>query len=190
MSLIKNLFMALFLSTDVVKHNPKKTVTGVVAAAGIAAAAMNPTVLDWNKHFEGFEPKVYIDAVGVPTIGYGHTRRAGTENFSNNAVWTEKYATRVLDKDMQKFAASVRRYITVPLTNCQLSVLTMFTYNVGPGNLKKSTLRRKLNAGNYDAVPSELAKWDFAGGKKLRGLTRRRMVEGKLWSTNCTYKVK
>jgi len=75
----------------------------------------------------------------------------------------------------------VERYIAVPLTDNQYVALVSFTFNLGAGSLKTSTLRRRLNTGDYDAIPSELARWVKAGGKALAGLVRRRVAEGELF---------
>ncbi len=75
----------------------------------------------------------------------------------------------------------------MPLSDCQYAALVSFVFNAGAGALRSSTLRRRLNAGDYDCVPSELAKWvkatDPNTGRKvsLAGLVRRRAAEGELW---------
>jgi lysozyme len=154
---------------------------------------MNPTVLDAIKGFEGGckggKCVSYIDAVGEPTIGYGHTNMAGTLAFNLGEVWTEDFATTMLDKDLKTYWDAVDRAVKVPLTQCQMSVLTSWTYNVGPGNMRSSTLIKRVNAGKLDAVPAQLMRWNKGRvrGKLtvLRGLSRRRAAEGVLWSTNC-----
>lgn len=156
---------------------------GVAVAVG--GTMMHPEGLDLVKHFEGFRGAAYEDMVGVPTIGYGHTNRAGTVRFNMGDTWTQEYATEVLDEDLKKYWDAIDAQVTVPLNQCQHSVLTSWAYNVGPGATGRSTLVRKLNAGQYDAVPAQLMRWDMAGGKKVRGLTRRRAAEAELWTTNC-----
>jgi GH24 family phage-related lysozyme (muramidase) len=64
----------------------------------------------------------------------------------------------------------------------QLDALTSWTYNLGVGNLSSSTLLKKLNTGDYESVPSEMVRWNKAGGKVLAGLTRRREAEAELWA--------
>lgn len=159
------------------------------AVGAIAATTVHTNVLESIKNFEGGcsggECVSYVDPVGVPTIGYGHTNRAGTVKFELGDVWTEEYATTVLDQDLQKFWDAVDAAVTVPLNQCQHSVLTSWTYNVGPTAMSNSTLVRLLNQGHYDQVPAQLARWNKAGGRTLRGLTKRRALEGELWNTNC-----
>ena len=64
----------------------------------------------------------------------------------------------------------------------ELDALTSWTYNLGVGNLKSSTLLKKLNAGNKDEVPAEIVRWNKANGKVLAGLTKRREAEAELWA--------
>jgi lysozyme len=143
------------------------------------------------KQFEGFEPKWYPDPAHgwkLPTIGYGHTDSAGEPKYatSKNIVLTEEQATEILRKDMQKYADAVSKAVKAPLTDNQFDALVSWCYNVGPGAVAKSTLVRKLNAGDYASVPSELAKWNKAGGKTLKGLTRRRAAEAALFTSKST----
>ena len=75
----------------------------------------------------------------------------------------------------------MERNVSVVLSDNQFSALVSFTFNLGGGNLQNSTLLVKLNTGNYDAVPSELARWVKAGGKTLSGLVKRRAAESVLF---------
>ena len=90
---------------------------------------------------------------------------------------------QLLTADAGKAAAAVKRLIAVPLKQHQQDALISFTFNCGEEALRTSTLRRRLNSGEYGAVPSELARWVFSGGKKLPGLVRRRAAEGALFSS-------
>jgi len=76
---------------------------------------------------------------------------------------------------------AVRRLIAVPLTDGQFSALVSFTYNLGSGNLQRSTLRMKANRGDMRGAGDEFPKWRRAGGRILRGLVRRRAAERTLW---------
>lgn len=133
------------------------------------------------KQFEGLRLKSYTDAAGVLTIGYGHTSAAGNPIVTRGLTITEAQAEKILATDLGQFEAAVERLVKVPLTDNQFSALVSFTYNVGVTSLTKSTLLKKLNKGDYEAVPSEMAKWVKAGGKRLQGLANRRMAEGNLW---------
>ncbi len=71
--------------------------------------------------------------------------------------------------------------MTVPLTQNQFDALTSFTYNTGEGAFSRSTLLKQLNAGNYNAVPGEMGKWVYGGGRRLQGLVNRRAAEAATW---------
>jgi hypothetical protein len=88
---------------------------------------------------------------------------------------------KILASDLVKFEDGVDNLVKVPLKQNQFDALVSFAFNVGLGALGKSTLLKKLNAGQYDAVPAELMKWTKAGGKELPGLVRRRRAEAALW---------
>lgn len=147
------------------------------------ARRINAAGLRLIKSFEGFEPKWYRDPVGIWTIGFGHTDAAGAPKHatSKGLVLSDEAATEILANDLGQYAAAVERAVRVPLNDNQFAALVSFTYNVGAGAFAKSTLVKKLNAGNYGAVRSELAKWNKAGGKVLKGLTRRRAAEADLF---------
>lgn len=147
------------------------------------ARRINAAGLRLIKSFEGFEPKWYRDPVGIWTIGFGHTDAAGAPKHSTSKglVLSDEAATEILANDLGQYAAAVEKAVKVPLNDNQFAALVSFTYNVGAGALAKSTLVKKLNAGNYGAVRSELAKWNKAGGKVLKGLTRRRAAEADLF---------
>ena len=167
-------------------QNIKKAlgITAVVAVT-TTATGMNPVVFEHVKAIEGTVLTAYKDIVGVPTIGTGHTNHVGTHKFKMGDTWTAEYADTVLQSDLQMFWDKIDQQVTVDLTACQHSVLTSWAFNVGTGATGKSTLVRLLNQGQYDAVPAQLKRWDRAGGKRVRGLTRRRAIEADLWSNNC-----
>lgn len=137
--------------------------------------------------FEGFRADLYNDAAGHATIGFGHLVRRGPIDGSEpeefRAGISRERALQLLAGDAEQAAATVHGLVSVPLSQVQFDALVSFVFNLGAGNLAKSTLLRKLNAGDYDAVPSELARWNKAGGRVLAGLTRRRQAEGRLFST-------
>lgn len=140
------------------------------------------------KKFEGLHTvmddgriRSYRDPAGVWTIGYGHTK-----GVRSGQHITEAEAEAFLVEDIQVAIASVRRKVNVPLSQHQFDALVSWTYNLGEGNLASSTLLRKLNAGEYSAVPSEMTKWHKAtvNGVKvsLPGLVRRRAAESALFT--------
>jgi lysozyme len=138
------------------------------------------------KHFEGCkEPhegkfKAYKCPAGVLTIGWGHTNHHGRK-FDTTTRWTAEHCHEAFLEDMEGFEVAVRRLVTVPLEPWQFDALVSFTYNCGEGNLSKSTLLKKVNAGDFEGAALEFHKWNKGGGKVLPGLTRRRASEALLF---------
>jgi lysozyme len=138
---------------------------------------INSKGLDILKQFEGLRLKAYQDSVGVWTIGYGETR-----GVKPGMVITEAEAEEMLKNSLEEFEAGVAALTSqVHVTDNQFSSLVVFAYNVGLGNLKSSTLLRKLNLGDFKGAADEFLRWDKAGGQKLAGLTRRREAERALF---------
>lgn len=133
------------------------------------------------KEFEGVRLKSYKCPAGVWTLGVGHTSAAGPPAVKPGMEITNAQAMKILANDLVKFENGVDSLVKVPLKQNQFDALVSFAFNVGLGALGKSTLLKKLNAGQYDAVPAELMKWTKAGGKELPGLVRRRRAEAALW---------
>ena len=132
--------------------------------------------LDLIKHFEGCYLTAYLCPANVWTIGYGHTKTA-----KQGMVITQEEADRLLEQDVAWVKAAVIGAVKVPLTANQTSALYSFVFNVGAGAFRSSTLLRKLNAGDYTGAQGQFRRWNKAGGKVLRGLTRRRAAEAKLF---------
>ena len=134
------------------------------------------------KRFEGFEPEIYICPGGWPTIGYGHVVRDGErERFADGI--DEATAEELLRRDVETAERAVLRLIRVLLEDGRFDALSSFAFNLGAGALQRSTLRRKVNRGEHDAVPAEFGRWVFAGGRKLKGLVRRREAEAELYAS-------
>lgn len=136
--------------------------------------------LDLIKRFEGFSPIIYICPAGYPTIGYGHLVRDHEQDRYQQGI-TEQEAEDLLRRDVQGAERAVLRLIDVPLTDGQYDALVSFTFNLGAGALQRSTLRRKVNREAHAEVPAQLMRWVWAGGRRLRGLVRRRSAEAKLY---------
>jgi lysozyme len=138
------------------------------------------------KKFEGCELEAYQCAAGVWTIGYGYTK-----DVKEGDVWSEEKAEFMLWRELDdEYEHYVNSLVTAPINQCQFDALVSWVYNLGPANLKASTLLKKLNAGEYNEVPAQIKRWNKAtvnGERKvLPGLTRRReaealMFEGKDW---------
>ena len=137
--------------------------------------------LDLIKRFEGFSRTVYFCPAGYPTIGYGHVVK-DDEDFS--AGIDEAQAEDLLRQDAQIAERAVLRLISVPLTDGQFDALVSFTYNLGGGALQRSTLRLKINRKEHGEVPEQFMRWVWAGGRKLKGLVRRRAAEAGLYQTS------
>lgn len=131
--------------------------------------------------FEGLKLEAYICPAGVPTIGYGHT---GADVYLGMKI-TEEQAEQFLTKDINKFASLIAPMIRVPLTSDQFGALVCFSYNLGAGSLKTSSLLRKINSNDLKGAGDEFLKWNKAriNGSlvELKGLTRRRQAERTLF---------
>ena len=93
--------------------------------------------------------------------------------------WTQEYADRRLESDALKFAKGALVLCPLLRGNAHAAIAD-FAYNLGLGNLRASTLRRKLNAGDMEGAARELGKWTRGGGRVLRGLVARRAAEAAL----------
>lgn len=133
--------------------------------------------LELIKRWEGLKLDAYLCPAGVLTIGYG-----STNNVKAGQRITEAEAERLLRNDLARFEAAISRLVTVPLTDGQYGALVSWAFNVGEGAAKKSALVRRLNAGDYSAVPGELMRWNKVGRKEVAGLTNRRAAEAGLWA--------
>lgn len=135
------------------------------------------------KRYEGFESLPYLDAVGVPTIGFGATHYGnGIKVRMSDKSITEKEGTDLLIRMLESYENSVKMLVTRAINQNQFDALVSFTYNLGAANLSKSTLLKKVNANPCDlSIADEFMKWVNAGGKKLNGLVRRRKEESELY---------
>ncbi len=131
--------------------------------------------------FEGFRAAAYRDPVGVLTVGYGHTGRAGPPAVAAGMRVTRAEARRILVRDLARFAAGVRTSLRATLNDNQFSALVSFAYNVGLPAFRKSSVLAAVNRGAFASVPRRLALWVNAGGTVLPGLVRRRAAEAALF---------
>lgn len=138
--------------------------------------------IDLIKRFEGCRLSAYLCPAGILTVGYGHT---GSDVHSDSEI-TQEQAERLLVNDLRRFEASVIKSVTIPLAQCQFDALVSFSFNLGLGSLKNSTLLRKLNAGDYVGASTEFLKWNKIrdNGKLVisNGLGKRRLAEQVLFS--------
>ena len=134
------------------------------------------------QRFEGLYLSPYLCPAGVPTIGYGATYyEDGTRVTLLDAPITRERAIALLQWMVRTvYLPTVMRLCPGIDNPNRLAALIDFTFNLGGSALKNSTLRRKVNAGMWSAVPTELRKWVMAAGKRLRGLVIRREAEAAL----------
>lgn len=136
--------------------------------------------VDLIKSFEGLRLNAYLDAVGIPTIGYGHT---GPDVKLGNRINTQQ-AEILLRNDLERFEKAVKDLVKIKLNQAQFDALVSFTFNVGAGAFEDSTLLRRLNSGENpcDVAKEEMSRWNKGDGNKvLAGLTRRRLSEIELF---------
>lgn len=135
--------------------------------------------MEIEKHFEGWSSEVYICPGGYPTIGYGH--RCSVDHPPIDSGQGEAY----LLMDNQTALNGVTKYCPILLPYPEkMGAIIDFTFNLGVGNLWASTLRKKINEGDWEASKKELSRWVYAKGKKLPGLIARRAVEAALMGDN------
>ena len=130
------------------------------------------------KKFEGCRLEAYKCSANVLTIGYGHTG-----GVKETDTITQSEADELLEKDIAKFEEYVNDNVIVELNQSQFDALVAWTFNLGPGNLRESTMLKKLNDADYASVPFEMKRWNKAGGKTLDGLIRRRNAEALLFQS-------
>ena len=130
------------------------------------------------KKFEGCKLQAYYCSGGVLTIGYGHTG-----GVKETDVITQEEADKLLKGDVLRFEKYVEDNVKVELDQSQFDALVAWTFNLGVGNLKSSTMLKKLNNGEFESVPFEMRRWNKAGGKTLNGLIRRRQAESLLFES-------
>lgn len=136
------------------------------------------------KHHEGVRNRPYQDPIGLWTIGVGHLIGDGKSLPEDwNRALTNEEVDDLLKKDLRRFEAGVLRLCPVGINQPRFDALVSFSFNVGLGNLQRSTLRRKHNRGDHAGAAKEFLKWTRAGGRVLPGLVRRRKDESILYQS-------
>jgi RHS repeat-associated protein len=143
-----------------------------------AQMSLSQKGLEFIERHEGYSDRVYNDSAGNPTIGYGHLIKEG-EDFSKGI--TKEKAGELLSQDTKAAVDAVNGKVTGKLSQTKFDALVDFTYNLGGGNLGKSTLLKNINAGK-DLTQRNFTDWNRAGGKVVNGLTNRRVDEWNLFS--------
>ena len=145
---------------------------------------LNDKGKDLIKFYEGCKLVAYKCSAAKDTIGYGNTFFEDGKPVKPGDKITQERANELFEIIAKDFADKVKPLIKSTVTPNQFAALTSFAYNAGIGNLRNSTLLKKVNANPNDtSIALEFAKWNKAGGKVLAGLTRRREAETKLYFT-------
>ena len=145
---------------------------------------LNDKGKDLIKLFEGCKLVAYKCSAAKDTIGYGNTFYENGTPVKPGDKITQERANELFEIIAKDFADKVKPLIKSAVTPNQFAALTSFAYNAGIGNLKSSTLLRKVNANPNDVtIAQEFAKWVRANNKVLAGLQRRREAEAKLYFT-------
>lgn len=145
-----------------------------------ATFAVSLAGLAFITQMEGTARDAYLDAVGVPTICVGSTRKVFLGQTASLRECEER-----LQEDTTYAGKGVARLVRVRLTQEQYDALVSFVFNVGAGAFSKSTLLRKLNDGDCLGAAQEFPRWVYAKKKRLRGLVRRRALEAEMFRGGC-----
>lgn len=135
------------------------------------------------KKYEGCKLTAYKCPAGVWTIGYGNTFYEDGSTVKPGDKITQERADQLFRNILEKkFLEPIRKLIVSDINDNMFSAIVSFTYNVGIGNLKSSTLLKKVNANpNDQTIALEFKKWTKSAGKVLPGLVRRRESESDLY---------
>lgn len=139
---------------------------------------------------EGLRTRPYNDAAGHCTVGIGHLLHAGRcSNAELERTYSDSEVRAMFRADVGRFVAGVRSAVAVPLNQHELDALTSFAFNVGLGAFERSTLLKRLNAGDRASVPAELMRWNKLRDPKTGELaphpsaTQRRRFEGEMFAS-------
>ena len=138
----------------------------------VAALSLSAAALVGLASHEGYVERAYQDIIGVWTIGFGTTDGVKPGQKTDPVTALNRALT-----DAQKFEGALKQCVTVPLHQHEYDAYISLAYNIGPAAFCRSTLVRKLNAGDYAGACREILRWDRAGGQVVRGLTLRRQDE-------------
>ena len=133
------------------------------------------------KKFEGCELEAYRCAANVLTIGYGSIK-----GVKEGDTITQEEADSLLLHEMDEYEGYINDMVNADLKQNQFDAMVSWVFNLGPSNLQASTLLKVLNSKDYEGVPSQIKRWNKAGGQVKQGLIRRReaealLFEGKEW---------
>jgi lysozyme len=134
------------------------------------------------QEFESCKLKAYLDSVKIPTIGYGNTFYEDGSKVKLGDVITKERANSLFHMILSRFERGVETLLTSKVNQNQFDALVSIAYNIGLGNLKKSTLLKLVNSNPNDTkISSAFMLWNKAKGEILNGLTKRRSAEAQLY---------
>ena len=150
-------------------------------------ADSSPALKAHIKQSERLILNAYFDPVGVPTAGWGHTAGITNDMARAKVPVSQRQAEQWFEEDLDVAERTVRAKVSVALNQNQFDALVDFVFNCGAANFAGSTLIKRLNAGDYAAVPAQLMRWTKARNRatdqmvELQGLVIRRKWEADLW---------
>jgi lysozyme len=144
---------------------------------------LSPKGLELIKNFEGLKLRAYLCPASIPTIGFGNTYYPnGSKVKLTDAPITKEKAEELLKFLLISYEKAVDSFCRDDISQSNFDALVSFAYNVGNGNLQKSTLIKKVNANPKDiTIADEFMKWNKSNGSVLKGLTKRRQAEANLY---------
>lgn len=142
---------------------------------------ISPEGIETLEFLEGVRLKAYRDSRGIWTIGVGHTAAAGPPEPRSGMVITLEQCGEILRRDSDAVLAQVRKLVSVDLDQHQVDALVCLIFNIGQGGFRGSTVRKRLNAGDYHGAADAFLMWDKAGGRPI--LRHRREQERHLFLT-------
>ncbi|WP_256856084.1 lysozyme [Rodentibacter ratti] len=130
---------------------------------------------------EGERLTAYQDIVGIWTIGVGHTGQVDGKPVTKGMKISKEKSSELLKTDLARFEKAINASVNVSLTQNQFDALVSLAFNIGEGAFRRSTLLRKLNAGDYNGASQQFLVWKNAGGRVSQGLLNRRKREKALF---------
>jgi lysozyme len=153
---------------------------------------------DLMHFFEGYRNKPYRCSAAIWTVGWGHAMYADQLNLPNvrkegytglirseyqlkgedNRVWSKEELVDLFKVDINSFERGVLRLSPILAGHqSKFDAVVSFAYNAGLGNYQRSTIRMKVNRGDWDGASEAFMSWTKAGGKEVAGLVKRRKAE-------------
>lgn len=156
----------------------------LVTLRGVASAVAEPAPVTTSpagrkaiSDREGNKLTAYQDGGGVWTIGVGHTSAAGAPEVRKGMTITASESDVILSRDLKDVEKAVLSSVKVPLNQNEFDALVSLVFNIGPTAFAKSTLLKKLNAGDRAGAADQFLVWVKDNGKTVQGLVNRRKAE-------------